>query len=66
MVDTNITISAMVFKSAKMSDVLRKARDEHELCIASYSIEETKRILNNKFAGVEANIDKFFEDYPSE
>jgi putative PIN family toxin of toxin-antitoxin system len=64
MVDTNVIISAMVFKSSKMSDALRKARDEHELCIAAYSIEETKRILNEKFSGVSVNIDKFFEDYP--
>jgi predicted nucleic acid-binding protein len=47
-----------------MCDVLRKVKDGHELCKAAYSIEETRRILNGKFKGIEANIDKFFEDYP--
>jgi putative PIN family toxin of toxin-antitoxin system len=64
MVDTNIIISAMVFKSSKMCDVLRKAKDKHELCIALYSIEETRRILNEKFEGIAVNVDNFFENYP--
>jgi putative PIN family toxin of toxin-antitoxin system len=64
MVDTNIVISAMVFKSSKMNEVLRKIKDRHELCIASYTIEETKRILSEKFPSVEADVEKFFEDYP--
>jgi putative PIN family toxin of toxin-antitoxin system len=64
MVDTNIIISALVFKSSKMSEVLRRVKDEHELCIASYSIEETMRILSSKFDGIEANVNKFFDEYP--
>jgi predicted nucleic acid-binding protein len=60
MVDTNIIISAMVFKSSKMCDVLRKVKDGHELCIAAYSIKETEHILNEKFKNIEANIEKFF------
>jgi len=64
MLDTNILISAMVFKSSKMNDVLRKAKDEHELCLDSYTIEETKRILNEKFDDIAIDVAKFFEDYP--
>jgi len=45
MVDTNIIISAMVFKSSAMGALLQKIIKEHELCIATYSIDETKRIL---------------------
>jgi putative PIN family toxin of toxin-antitoxin system len=65
MVDTNIIISAMVFKSAKMSDVLRRVVNDHELCLSEYTIEETKRILSEKFAGVvDDDIATFFKDYP--
>ena len=64
MVNTNIIISAMVFKSSKMNAVLRKVRDEHELCIALFLIEETKRILSEKFADHGADIEKFFDEYP--
>jgi hypothetical protein len=62
MADTNILISAMVFKSSKMCDVLKKIVGSHELCIASYAMDETKRILNAKFSGVSVSIEKFFED----
>ena len=64
MLDTNILISAMVFRSSKMGEVLKKAVAEHELCLAAFTIDETKRILKEKFSGAEAGIDKFFEDYP--
>jgi putative PIN family toxin of toxin-antitoxin system len=64
MVDTNIIISAMVFKSSKMNDVLKSATKQHELCIASYSIEEAKQLLNKKFSSAKKDISQFFEDYP--
>jgi len=64
LVDTNIIISAMVFKSSAMGALLRKIRDEHELCIASYTIDETKRILNEKFGNIGADVEVFFKDYP--
>ena len=64
LLDTNILISAMVFHSSKMAEVLRKTVVEHELCLAAYTVEETKRILNEKFTNVEVDIDRFFQDYP--
>jgi putative PIN family toxin of toxin-antitoxin system len=64
MLDTNIIISAMVFKSAKMSEVLKKATDSYELCLAAYTIEETKRILFEKFPSAETSVEVFFDDYP--
>jgi putative PIN family toxin of toxin-antitoxin system len=64
MVDTNVIISAMVFKSTNMIEVLIKIINNHELCLSAYTIVETKRILADKFAGTEASVDIFFEDYP--
>jgi len=63
MVDANVVISAMVFKSSRMAEVLRKASEKHELCIASYTIEEVKHVLKDKFTSASADIDKFFENY---
>jgi predicted nucleic acid-binding protein len=34
------------------------------LCLSSYAIDEAKRILSKKFAGTEASVVVFFEDYP--
>lgn len=64
MVDTNIIISAMVFKSSKMNDILLHITEQHELCVAAYSIEEAKRILKEKFGSAKEDIDCFFMDYP--
>jgi len=64
MTDANVLISAIVFRSSKMSAVLLKVIAEHELCIATYTIEEVKRIINEKFGDVEVDISEFFEDFP--
>lgn len=64
MVDTNVIISAMVFKSSKMNDVLLHITKHHELCIAAYTIEEVKRVLEEKFSNVAEDITRFFTDYP--
>jgi predicted nucleic acid-binding protein len=56
MVDTNVIISAMVFKSSKMSEVMRRVADSHELCIASYTVDETKRVLSEKFPDTDASL----------
>ena len=62
--DTNVIISAMVFKSSKMTTALRHITHHQELCIAVHSIEEARRILNDKFSTARVEIDRFFEDYP--
>ena len=47
-----------------MGALLQKIIKEHELCIATYTIDETKRILNGKFANIGVDVEKFFRDYP--
>jgi hypothetical protein len=42
----------MVFKSSRMAEVLQKAIDVHELYLASYAIDEVKRIGIVKFSSV--------------
>ncbi|MDR0459284.1 MAG: putative toxin-antitoxin system toxin component, PIN family [Coriobacteriales bacterium] len=64
LIDTNVIISAMIFKSSNMIDILLHVTEQHELCIAAYSIEEAKRILKDKFSSANGDIDRFFMDYP--
>lgn len=64
MLDTNILISAFVFKSATINEVIRKLSEEHEIVIASYCIEELKEVVSKKFK-VELNkVDKFLKNFP--
>lgn len=64
MLDTNILISAFVFKSATINEVIRKLSEEHEIVIASYCIEELKEVVGKKFK-VELNkVDKFLKNFP--
>lgn len=62
MLDTNILISAFVFKSKTINEVIRKLTDEHEIVIASYCIEELKEVINEKF-NIDINVCSLFHKY---
>lgn len=49
MLDTNVLISAFVFKSSIINEVIRKISNEHEIVIASYCINELKEVVREKF-----------------
>ena len=49
MLDTNILISAFVFKSKVINELIYKLSNEHEIMISSYCIEELKEVVNEKF-----------------
>ena len=48
MLDTNILISAFIFKSRKMNELIYKLSKEHEIVICSYTIEELKELIDSK------------------
>ena len=64
MLDTNILISAFVFKSSVINEVIKKISNEHEIVIASYCIEELKEIVKEKFNIDMRKLDKFLRDFP--
>lgn len=49
MLDTNILISAFIFKSSKMNLLIEKLSKEHEIVICSYTIDELKDLIKEKF-----------------
>ncbi len=49
MLDTNILISAFIFKSNKMNNLIYELSKKHEIVICSYTIEELKELFENKF-----------------
>ncbi len=64
MLDTNILISAFVFKSQKMNELIYKLSKEHEIIICSYTIEELKGLINTKFKVSLKDLDEFLKDFP--
>lgn len=64
MLDTNILISAFIFKSIKMNKLIYKLSTEHEIFICSYTIEELKSLINTKFNVKAKYLDEFLKTFP--
>ena len=63
MLDTNILVSAFVFKSKKMNELIYKLSTEHEIVICSYTIEELKELVDRKFKVTQKDLDEFLKDF---
>ncbi len=64
MLDTNILISAFVFKSKKMNELIYKLSKEHEIIICSYTVEELKELIGAKFKVNPKDLDEFLKNFP--
>jgi len=64
MLDTNILISAFIFKSKKLNELIYKLSKEHEIIICSYTIEELKELMKSKFNIDMKYLDEFLMDFP--
>lgn len=63
MLDTNILISAFIFKSSKMNLLIEKLSKEHEIVICSYTIEELKDLIKEKFNVEYKALDNFLSEF---
>ena len=66
MLDTNILVSAFVFKSKKMKELIYKLSKEHKIVICSYTIEKLKELIETKFKVNPQYLDEFLKDFPFE
>ena len=48
MIDTNILLSALVFRSAKMAFLLEKVAEEHTMVLCSQVIDEFRSVVTRK------------------
>lgn len=64
MLDTNILISAFVFKSKQMNELIYKLSKEHEIIICSYTLEELKELIDTKFKVSKKDLDEFLKNFP--
>ncbi|MCK9526739.1 MAG: PIN domain-containing protein [Limnochordia bacterium] len=61
MVDTNVLISIIVFKSPVLTDMMTLVLTEHRLVLSSYVIEELKQVVARKFQGRTAALEIFLQ-----
>ena len=59
MLDTNILISAFVFRSKKIRPVIDYILSRHELVLPSYVINELRNVVIRKFPKMIDELDKF-------
>ena len=63
MLDTNILISAFVFKSKKMNKLIYELLKNHEIVICSYTIKEMKSLIQAKFNVGINDLNEFLRDF---
>ena len=66
MLNTNILISAFVFKSKIIYKLINKLSIEHQILISTYCLEELYEVVKKKFKVNIGEIDKFLESFPFE
>ena len=66
MIDTNILLSAVLFPSERMDDLIRKAAVESRLVLSSYVIDELFGVIRRKFPNQKKAADTFLSRIPYE
>ena len=59
MLDSNVLLSAIVFKSKKLADMIDKVSEEYTLVLCSYVIDEVYRVTRRKVPRLVGSIDRF-------
>jgi putative PIN family toxin of toxin-antitoxin system len=65
-IDTNVLISAIVFRSKTMNKILETVLNEHKLVLSSCVIYELKQVVSRKFEGKSVALDEFLTVLPYE
>lgn len=66
MLDTNVLLSAVIFRSKFMWTVMEKIMQEHRLVLSSYVIDECYEVVRRKKPALVSALDRLFEGIPFE
>jgi putative PIN family toxin of toxin-antitoxin system len=66
MLDTNILVSAIVFRSKHMNGIIRLLSEKHSLVLCSYVVNELHEVINDKFPDRVGDVSKFLSELPFE
>ena len=59
MLDTNILVSAFVFRSKRIYEIIDHIVLHHELVLPSYVVDELKDVVDRKFSKMAKSLDEF-------
>jgi putative PIN family toxin of toxin-antitoxin system len=59
MLDTNVLISAILFRSENLSRLIEKVVEDYTLVLSTYVVEELKSVVDRKFLSKMKAIEKF-------
>jgi predicted nucleic acid-binding protein len=59
MLDTNILISAIVFRSKPMNGIINLLAEKYSLVLCSYIIDELHEVVDEKFGDKKNDLEKF-------
>ena len=59
MLDTNVLISAILFRSENLSRLIEKVVEDYTLVLSTYVVDELKSVVDRKFPGKMIAIEKF-------
>ena len=66
MLDTNILISALVFRSKPMNTIINLLAEKYSLVLCSYIIDELHEVVDEKFGDKKDDLEKFLLELPFE
>ncbi|MGI6166293.1 MAG: putative toxin-antitoxin system toxin component, PIN family [Limnochordia bacterium] len=66
MLDTNVLISIIIFRSQILTDMMALVLTEHRLVLSSYVIEELKQVVARKFEEKSVVLEVFLQALPYE
>ena len=66
MLDTNILLSALVFRSEKMAHLIESIVENHTLVLCSYVIDEARAVVTRKSSRYQTVLDSFLSKLPFE
>jgi predicted nucleic acid-binding protein len=62
MVDTNILVSAALFRDGGVAAILKEIMSRYDLCICTFSLEELFIVFERKFREKRGDLDEFLRD----
>ena len=64
MLDTNVLLSAVIFRSKMMWNMMARIMEDHRLVLSSYVIDECYEVVERKKPSLIQALDRLFESIP--
>ena len=66
MLDTNLLVSAIIFNSKPIWEIINRLAENHSIVLCSYTINELHDVIKRKFPDKTADTEQFLHELPFE